>query len=112
MNSLAGRQRLQLDLYSLQHGQDLSQAQQTITADVAPTYIPPEAGQGIAYWPLRVWNRYDAFGLAQEATSLFNAMAPKVTFLKWSASVKTQYRSNELQALPFMLLPPCFSDLE
>lgn len=85
MNSLAGRQRLQLDLYSLQHGQDLSQAQQTITADVAPTYIPPEAGQGIAYWPLHVWNRYDAFGLAQEATSLFNAMAPKVTLLKQSA---------------------------
>lgn len=77
-----GGQRLQLDLYSLQHGQDLSQAQQTITADVAPTYIPPEAGQGIAYWPLRVWNRYDAFGLAQEATSLFNAMAPKVRQLQ------------------------------
>ena len=77
-NSVAGRQRLQLDLFSLQPGQDLSQAHQTITADAAPTCIPLEAGQGLAYWPLRVWRRYDAFGLAREATSLFTAMAPKV----------------------------------
>ena len=77
-SSAAGRQRLQLDLFSLQPGQDLSQAHQTITADAAPTYIPLEAGQGLAYWPLRVWRRFDAFGLAREATTLFTAMAPKV----------------------------------
>lgn len=79
LNSDAGCQRLQLALSALQNGSDLSSAQQIIRADAAPTYIPPEARQGIAYWPSHVWNRYDAFGLAQEATNLFNAMAPKVS---------------------------------
>ena len=79
LNSDAGCQRLQLALSALQNGSDLSSAQQIIRADAAPTYIPPEARQGVAYWPSHVWNRYDAFGLAQEATNLFNAMAPKVS---------------------------------
>ena len=77
-NSGAGRQRLKLDLFALQHGQDLASVHQVITADAQPTYIPPEAGQGIAYWPLYVWRQNDAFGLAVTAATLFNSLAPQV----------------------------------
>ena len=69
---------MKLDLFALQHGQDLSSAQQVITADAQPTYIPPEAGQGVAYWPLHVWRQNDAFGLAEIAATLFNSLAPQV----------------------------------
>lgn len=84
---VAGRQRLQLDLSSLGHGQDLSQASQTIKADIVPSYVPREAQQQAAYWQASIWQRFDAFQLAKKAATLFCAMAPKAgdhTFLQRS----------------------------
>lgn len=78
MKMLAGRQRLQLNLSLLWHDQLLSQAQQTITADAPASHVPPEAMQGVAFWPAHIWSRYNAFQLADQAMCHFKAMAPQV----------------------------------
>ena len=68
---------MQLDLWCWRQGQDVYQADQVITADVAPSYVPVEAQQHAAFWHASIWQRFDAFQLAAKAAGLFSAMAPK-----------------------------------
>lgn len=48
-----------------------------IKADQQPSRVPREARQHATYWHAHVWQRFDAFQLADKAAALFSTMAPK-----------------------------------
>ena len=97
--SPAGRQRLQVNLGVLRHDQLLSHAQQTITADAPTSHVPPEAMQGVAFWPAHIWSRYNAYQLAEQAMSCFRDLAPQV----WPCDYTVLF----CPALPWTALPCC-----